>query len=231
MISLVPVPSMNSRNAHIKYALQYGCWESGEYDCRAAGDSCGTDKRKRAFRRWLKIPTTYPDGDYVVGYVWFGGLHYRREKGQFPDFWSCSFVKIRGGAPLGGWHRAKFVPGWGRGIVGGKCQTSASGVGDCARYGCPQRRSFYGIPRPFNTGKVPPGISAGTVKAGFNSNSGDANEVTGLCKSNVCCEKRCGRCGGTRCNKLPGGDKCCIGVIQRSGRPCSKFPPPCIRFM
>lgn len=220
---------MMDKKAHVKYAIEYGCWESGEYDCRKAREPCGTDEKGRAFSRWVRIPTTYPDGDYVLGYVWFGGLQYKREKGQFPDFWSCSFVRISGGVPLGGWYRPRFLAGWNQYIVGGRCETSARAVGECGRYGCPYKSSYYSIPKVFLGGKKPDGVSVWGMKLGFLAKTGTVNELAGICKTNACCPRACGRCGGYNCNKLPRGESCCIGAVQRSKRPCHRFPPPCIR--
>jgi hypothetical protein len=56
----------------------------------------------------------------------------------------------------------------------------------------------------------------------------DPQCTTGIANSNVCCDKMCGRCGGSGCSALPGGsDRCCLGDIRNAGRSCSQHPPPC----
>lgn len=44
----------------------------------------------------------------------------------------------------------------------------------------------------------------------------------------VCCPKFCGQCGGRGCGSGGNGQSCCASSIQRSGRSCSSFDPPCI---
>ena len=45
---------------------------------------------------------------------------------------------------------------------------------------------------------------------------------------NVCCASSCGRCGGSGCSGLPGGENaCCAGAVLAAGRSCLLFPPPC----
>lgn len=226
-ISLVPVPKMNVRGAHARFALQYGCWESGEYECAREGDSCGTDVRKRGYRRFVTIPSCFVDGDYVLGYVWYGGLHFKKKHGQFPDFYSCSFVRISGGAPVGGSYSPQWVPGNGDKVVGGRCLTSSTSVGLCGNRGCRSRKAFYGIASIFKGGPAKK-FTQWDVRRAFRE--GQTNELQGLCREDVCCKKRCGSCGGPNCSRLPGGgSNCCFTAIKRSGRSCTKYPPPCRR--
>ena len=44
--------------------------------------------------------------------------------------------------------------------------------------------------------------------------------MNGICQDNICCAKNCGQCGGTGCHQFPGGNKCCTGAINQSGRIC-----------
>lgn len=49
------------------------------------------------------MPGIYGDGDYVLGHVWYGGIHFPlKEERNFSDFWSCAYVRIRGGKKVGG---------------------------------------------------------------------------------------------------------------------------------
>ena len=37
----------------------------------------------------------------------------------------------------------------------------------------------------------------------------------------VCCAASCGKCGGSDCNKRPGGgDSCCAGKVRAAAKPC-----------
>lgn len=226
-LSLVPVPQMNSRAAHARFALQFGCWESGEYACAREGDTCGTDRAGRAFKRHVRVPRVFVDGDYVLGYVWYGGLHFRRRRGMFADFHSCAFVRVRGGARAGGRHRAAWVAGTGARVVAGRCLTASTSVGLCGRNGCAWRRAFYGTSSRFR-GRRPRRVSAGDVRRAFRGGSG--GELAGVCKGTVCCEKRCGKCAGVGCGAAPGGAAaCCASTIERSGRRCDRVDPPCVR--
>lgn len=160
---------MWDRDWHKKLTLLHGCWESGAFKC-ANGEDCGTDKNKDAFGRWVDIPSVFDDGIYVMGYVWYGGLRWQRDFGQFSDFYSCSFVRIRGGDPLGGRYTPFFEAGEGDKIENGKCLTSASSINDC-RTGCNGKRAFWAIPKVFEMGGMDD-ITVGTVKGNMTPGGG-----------------------------------------------------------
>lgn len=239
-LSLVPVRHMYSLSWHKNLTLMHGCWESGEYKCQT-GD-CGTDKNQDAFQRTIRIPTVFPDGEYVLGYVWYGGLHFKRDYGFFPDFFSCAFVTVKGGEALGGTYKAYFEPGQGRRIVGGKCDTSSDAVGVCGNTGCVGTRAFRAIPRIFRDN----GIRSITPNELRNENERDdtgdsgggddkdngvgAGNESGICNRSVCCATSCMKCGGSGCHRRKGGGKnCCMGRIRESGRICGRDPAPCIK--
>lgn len=155
--AIVPVDKLMSRASHKKYALYYGCWEQGMFTC--SGTLCGSDTDNEGFRRDFVIPTVIPDGVYALGVVWFGGLHFSRDKGQFPDYFSCGFIKIQGGAPLGG----SFQPFWDAGDTGkfargDECETAADEPGVCPKTGC-TGPSFYGVAKSFKNGNMPPKLT------------------------------------------------------------------------
>ncbi len=51
----------------------------------------------------------------------------------------------------------------------------------------------------------------------------------GVRAGNVCCEARCGACGGAGCGSRPGGAQaCCSGAIREAGRSCGEHPAPCL---
>lgn len=270
-ISLVPVQHMFDRSWHARLTLLHGCFESGLTNCRP-GEDCGTDKKREVFARTVQIPNVFKDGVYVVGYVWYGGTRFQEDFGQFSDYYSCSFVRIQGGNPLGGTYKAFFEPGQSSEIRNGKCLTSAAAIGECPE-GCENRRSFYAIPKVFAQGGLPPitvgsvdgsggkgnlgsgtgamqrgqdkrsggnsgnnnsNLNAGPRNSGGGTNNGGngtGNSPRGLCSGNVCCTASCGRCGGSGCNRLPGGAaNCCTSVIRSSGRVCTgNIGAPCVR--
>lgn len=231
--SLVPVNVMSSRRAHDVLTLFHTCWDAGMENCRLLKEPCGTD-RSFAFCRSFVVPDVFPDGDYVLGHVWYGGLHFSRDRGHFPDFYSCSFVRVRGGVNRKCWPRFKkfFEPGTGRKVRWGKCHTSSTKVGECDRVGCKSKRSFYAVPDGFGPATSVEPIRCKVLDDAFKQkDSGDMNLLMGVCNYQVCCPERCGRCGGLRCERRPGGGaNCCTNQIQsKSYRTCDKFPPPCIR--
>ena len=59
----------------------------------------------------------------------------------------------------------------------------------------------------------------------------DPNCTRGVVGSagDTCCAAECGTCGGSDCNKHPGGSKnCCNGAIRRAGIYCDGSAAPCI---
>lgn len=175
-IALVPVDKMWDRVWHKKMTLLHACWETGEFNC-SHNEDCGTDKSGEAFSKQVVIPDVFPDGDYVLGYVWYGGLYYKRDRGHFPDYYSCSHIRIRGGARLSASYQPFFDAGDNRRIVNGKCQTSADEIGLCEHNGCPNTRSFYAIPKVFQNGHRPHAITLAIAASGF-GNSRDLQNTS-----------------------------------------------------
>lgn len=236
-ISLVPVDQMYSRDWHSRMTIMHGCWETGKYNCRS--DDCGTDKGKIAYKRDIVLPDVFPDGDYVLGFVWYGGIYYTREVGFFGDYYSCSHVRVSGGKRLStASYKPYFEAGKGEFVQDGRCQTSADAVGDCGNKGCPRRKSFWAIPKMFRGSPIK-SLSAGDVTKGFgkdveidefkrrNSDSTSPRRRA-ICSSGYCCPATCGRCGGPGCQNLPGGgSNCCRGKILESRRRCARVSAPC----
>lgn len=228
--SMTPVNVFNTRSWHKRLTLFHSCWETEKVNCKARGEPCGTDK-KFAFCRYYKIPNVFPDGKYALGYVWYGGLHHSLKRGHFPDYYSCSFINIKGGKlDCNSKYWPKFVPGTGKKVVNGKCQTAANVIGKCGRFGCSKAPSKYDIPAAFKYGKRPKSYSCADVRAAMNAKSNDTRIFDGICKSKVCCASECKKCGGQNCRNMPGGEKnCCTDSILKSKRKCSKYPAPCIQ--
>lgn len=79
-LSLVPVKDMFDKDAHAKYAFHFACWGAGEHDCPSQDEiACGNDKTGRRYGAHVKVPTSYEDGVYVLGYSWFGGGDWKEE--------------------------------------------------------------------------------------------------------------------------------------------------------
>lgn len=145
---------MFDRRAHSSLAFYYGCWEQGLQRCYGTKE-CGADQSKGAFSRLITVPQVLPDGDYVLSMLWYGGVEYRRRKGKFSDFTSCSFVRIQGGLRKKYRFRPFFEVGnTGEFQNGDKCLTSATYPGQCTR-GCDWRNAFYAKPYPFGLGAKP----------------------------------------------------------------------------
>lgn len=163
-LGFVPVSAMWNSAAHSRLALFYGCWDDVRIRCKVHNFRwCGTDKNGFALTTKLKVPTCLPDGDYVFAYSWFGGLHFRRKKGGFPDFNHCSHVRISGGPPVSGFCTPVFKVGTGPSASrdGTKCLTSASAPGQCVKKECAVN-SFYSKPKAFIP-NPPPSFTARDV--------------------------------------------------------------------
>lgn len=239
-LALVPVGVMNDRTWHERLTILHGCWHSGLTGCSGSA-KCGTDRDREAFARRVTIPTVFPDGDYVLGFVWYGGV--RKHQGFFPDFFSCSHVRIARG-PLGGRHSPFFEAGNGPSeyVRDGKCYTSAKFIGDCGNTGCLRKPAFWAVPRSFAGGSSPESITPELVEramevdeeeVGVDDREGELgkeNVPGGLCKGRICCKKECGKCGGPGCRFRAGGeDGCCMQNIKRSRRLCKEgTAPPCL---
>lgn len=94
--TLVPVSQRMNKGVHDKFAFHYSCWEAGEIGCEH-GDECGTDENRLRYQTEVEIPRIFPDGEYILGWSWYGGTMYRdgSEKAEFGDYWSCSNIQIR----------------------------------------------------------------------------------------------------------------------------------------
>lgn len=155
--SLVPVKHMYSWRMHLKFAFEYGCWATNLWEC-GTDSTCGTDDNGFAYKNRMRVPNVFPDGDYVFAMSWFGGLHWRRKRGFFPDYHSCSFVRIEGGEPWGEW-RPKFKAGISHHpaekVTPGMCVSSSAWIGECGGTGCRQRSPYRGMPGPFQGKRRP----------------------------------------------------------------------------
>ena len=92
-LTLVPRAKRMSFAAHEKGAFHYTCWDANKKRC----DKhmwCGTSNY--SYETTAVVPNV-PDGDYVLGWSWFGGFAKKHGKQyNFADYWSCANIRIRG---------------------------------------------------------------------------------------------------------------------------------------
>lgn len=147
--ALVPVSKMFDRAAHDRYAFHWSCWNINRFQCTAMNKhrDCDFDRNGEAFRDWLTIPPVFPDGDYVLGWTWYGGG--QGDIGHFGDYYDCSFVRLEGGAPQVSAHTPTFA--------GGSCLATVDQLGICKREPCtPMRKVRRRVPKEFEAGKPQP---------------------------------------------------------------------------
>ncbi|KAK1861683.1 hypothetical protein I4F81_004264 [Pyropia yezoensis] len=97
-----------------------------------------------------------PDGEYVLGYAWYGGSF------QQGDYYSCARVRVKGGAPLRQSYTAILEH-----ARNGKCDSTANKLGICRREPCRGRRRTPMKPAEFNGS--PPKILSSRVDARMGS--------------------------------------------------------------
>jgi hypothetical protein len=174
--TLVPKSQRMSKEIHENFAFHHACWEAGEIGCEN-GDFCGTDEKRRRYQTEVEIPSVFPDGEYILGWAWYGGTMYRdgSEKAEFGDYWSCANVEIRGKiAADGKWYddsslvpeyRPVFIPGMNDKSLN-KCKSSVNRLGVCATEPCYGRyEASWQVPAGFENGQSPAPVRAADVLA------------------------------------------------------------------
>lgn len=166
--SIVPVQRMMEVRVHDQLSFYYGCWEQGLHSCAGhPGRDCGADMSNVALRRVVTVPDYLPDGVYVFGFLWFGGLHFNGRRSQFADYPSCSFIRVKGGKKLSykGFD-PEFKPGR-RGLedrvrTSQTCETYVDRPRECTKPspGCEGKRVFRALPKAFQNDKHPKKIYA-----------------------------------------------------------------------
>lgn len=236
--SLVPVSHMHNSSVHWFLTILHSCWESNIYNC-ARSEYCGSDSARQAYSTRTTVPLVYPDGIYVFRYVWYGGLHFKRQHGFFPEYKSCSFIRIRGGPRSSVAYKPEFVSGTGPRIYDGQCESSADAIGQCSNIACFKNKKMIGIPKRFRSGSRNLSFKERDIlklmrekrEEDDHLDHGDTSSIfpDRICAANACCPIKCGRCGGIDCQHLPGGPhNCCTISIKNSKRRCSVAAPPCV---
>lgn len=127
-LALVPLDEMWDKGAHQKYAFYFGCWSDGEFECNEfeRHRDCYFDRDNLAYKKTITVPTIYPDGVYVLGWVWYGG---GKGFGSFGDYYDCAYVEVKGG-PTEDSFPATFD------ASKGSCMSSSEYPGQCATEPC-----------------------------------------------------------------------------------------------
>lgn len=168
---LVPIDkslsTLKNTALHDELAFIHGCWEQGPFIC-APETFCGSSTD--ALSRIIRVPHIYPNGVYIFSIVWYGGLQFQRQYGQFPDYRSCAFVHIKGGAPLVDSYQPFFHAGkTNRKVQGDFCESAQHAPGECPLDGClgPEFPMFTGKPTIFANGAVPNPITRQRIESIF----------------------------------------------------------------
>ncbi|CAN8069705.1 unnamed protein product [Agarophyton chilense] len=174
-LSLVPPNQIMDKDVHKRNAFHYSCW--GANPVQAARNELDTDRfgftfigsdgeqhgePKGYYTSQIIIPNCIPDGDYVLGWVWYGGTggsvlgNYPQAPkpwGYFGDYWSCSFVRVQGGTPLAESCHSAFVNDMSQYSDAG-CMSANDEPGVCASEPC-KITGRYQKPRAFKDGAQP----------------------------------------------------------------------------
>lgn len=133
----MPLWAASSKLYHARAAFHYGCWSAGEFRCKPGSAEfrrdCAEDRRGTAYRGSLRVPPHLPDGEYVLGFVWYGG-YVGDHHSEFGDYYDCARVRVRGGVRQEWSH----TPTWaaGPGEFSDSCRASVNRVGTCWREPC-----------------------------------------------------------------------------------------------
>lgn len=145
-LALVPVESIMDKKAHERFAFHFLCMNEGPHSCEDRSyNTCGNDFEGMAWQARVRVPTSYPDGVYVFGWSWYGGGNYL-DRSFFGDYYSCSFVEIRGGVPVTEYYEPQYD--------GKICRSSTDRLGQCWKEPCHIGPMKDMIPIEFN-GRVP----------------------------------------------------------------------------
>ena len=163
--SIVKLVDMHKEYKHKSGTFLYECHDINVRKCtdrRTRRRDCGADVKNEYFMHRIRIPKVFPDGNYVLGWAWYGGLTSAGKSGSFGDFYDCMYLRIQGG-PTDYKHAPEFKPG--NSITGNRthCRATVNRLGECPRHPC-SRRTMEGvlsIPREFERGNSPEKISRG----------------------------------------------------------------------
>lgn len=174
-LTLVEPKHMMNKAMHAKNAFYYSCW--GANPVPAKSTELGRDKygfsfigsdgeqhnhAKGYYVTNVKIPPVVPDGSYVLGWIWHGGIgdsvqgnapQEPKPYGYFGDYHSCSYVQIKGGVAL----QRSYTPVFNNDMKqysNEGCMSANDAPGVCVFEPC-RVTGRYQKPRPFKDGKKP----------------------------------------------------------------------------
>lgn len=177
--TLVPVNKMMDKAVHAKNAFQYSCWGADPVPAKKSelgrdrngfslvgGDGKLHDMPISYYTTNITIPDVIPDGVYVLGWVWFGGLggsinHNVPDDphpfGLFSDYWSCSFVQIKGGNALAQEYAPVFENNMKQFWKDG-CMSANDAPGICVYEPC-KDVAMIQYPKSFKNGRIPDALT------------------------------------------------------------------------
>lgn len=157
--TIVPIDKMWDKETHDQMAIDFGCWNVGRFKCNKFDfhRDCKYDRQNEAFSKMLYIPPIYPDGDYILGFTWFGG---GQKYGHFGDYYDCSYIRIQGGDRIEPEHVPTFHAGGGSKWEDA-CESTVDDLGICWREPCvPIRKTYRMVPKKFKNGAKPPVVKS-----------------------------------------------------------------------
>lgn len=245
-LTLVPPHRMMDKEVHESNAFSYSCF--GATPVKAAQNervvdkwgfsltgNDGKDVAPGYYVSKITIPTVIPDGKYVLGWVWYGGTggpvsneQYTEEpssKGYFSDYWSCSFVEVRGGVPLQPSYTPVFSNDMQRFSQEG-CMSANDAPEVCRHEPC-LVDAKYQKPRPFQNGKTPAPLTI----SNFNAGSLPRNRLSPISENESAPqndplknEKRVSFLLKKRsCYCIGAGERCDKGMADETGGFCRSF--------
>lgn len=195
--TLVPIEKMMDKKVHARNAFHYGCWGGNSAVAKkqdlkrdkwgyslVGGDGKLHDGPVGYYYNKVTIPPVVPDGVYVLGWVWYGGMGGSMKKntakrphsiGLFADYWSCAFVKIKGGSKLAKSYTPVFVNELKKHWKDG-CNSHSDEPGICKYEPCIVRGRIQ-KPKSFKNGKKPKPLSPGLFKVPDSRIGGNAKKL------------------------------------------------------
>lgn len=151
----MPVRQMHNARAHRALAFLYSCADVGLSRCNRRNwqRDCYFDRDGLYFKHRLVVPPVYPDGVYVLGWVWYGG---GGRWGHFGDYYDCMYIRIKGG-PTKDTYRPRFKVGRSMNGKRGRCRATVNKIGVCWREPCPGGGRYTQLMKPweFSEGRKP----------------------------------------------------------------------------
>lgn len=158
-LALVPLEHRDNPEMHKKYAFHFQCFRSDPFTCKTKTERLVDgwfDEKNVAYKTHVKVPRHIPNGIYVLGWVWYGGLHTDMPwTSYYGDYFSCAYVRIHGGGPLSWSHQPTWWPGRSS-LFPNVCETSSTNIGECPEEPCMDRPRMMRVPAEFENGAMPP---------------------------------------------------------------------------